>query len=126
MNKKPDRTMLYIAFSVVLLIIAIAVTSFINSKPASETDIRAKASLQTGLTYNGIVNSVDPSTGVLVLESLTPTDNGMALSGTWTVQAPSDVSLSSVSVGSKVQVTVDSQTFNIQAHTMGVKKLEVK
>ena len=118
--------MLYIAFSVVLLIVAIAVTSFINNRPASETDIRAKASLQTGLTYNGIVNSVDPSTGALVLESLTPTDNGMALSGTWTVQAPSDVSLGSVSVGSKVQVTVDSQTFNIQSHTMGVKKIEVK
>ena len=126
MNKKSDRTMLYIAVSVILLVLAIAATSLINSRPASETDIRAKASLQTGLVYDGIVNSINTSSQTVVLESLNPIDNGMALSGNWTIQVPSTVSLSGISIGSKIQITVDSKTFDIQNRTMGVKKIEIK
>ena len=126
MNKKPDRTMLYIAGSIILLVVAIAVTSIINNRPSSEADIRAKASLQTGLTYEAIVNSVDASTGTLVVENLKPTDNGMALSGTWNVTIPSDISLVGVSAGTNIQLTIDSKTFNIQTRTMGAKKVELK
>ena len=126
MNKKPDRTMLYITISIVLLLLAIAATSLINNRPSSEEDIRAKASLQTGLTYEPMVNSVDASTGTLVVENLKPTDNGMALSGTWNVTVPSGTSLAGLSAGTTVQITIDSKTFNIQNHTMGVKKVEIK
>jgi hypothetical protein len=126
MNKKPDRTMLYIAGSVILLVVAIAATSIINNRPSSEADIRAKASLQTGLTYEAIVNSVDASTGTLIVENLKPTDNGMALTGTWSVTMPSDMSLTGITAGTSVQITIDSKTFNIQTHTLGAKKVEVK
>jgi len=125
MNKKPDRTMLYIAGSVILLVVAIAATSYINSRPATEGDIRAKASLQTGLTYEATVNSVDTS-GTLVVENLKPTDNGMALTGTWNVTVPSDTSLAGISAGTNIQLTIDSKTFNIQTRTMGAKKVEIK
>jgi len=118
--------MLYITISIVLLLVAIAATSLINNRPSSEGDIRAKASLQTGLTYEGMVNSVDASTGTLVMENLKPTDNGMALSGTWNVTVPSDTSLAGVSPGTTVLITIDSKTFNIQNHSMGAKKVEVK
>lgn len=126
MDKKPDRTMTYIAVSVALLILAIAVTSVINSRPASEADIRAKASLQAGLVYEGMVNSIDPTTGILAVDNLKPIDNGMALSGVWNIEVPSGISTAGVTSGSKIQITIDSPTFNIQTHTMGVKKLEVK
>jgi|GEM_PF-6682394 len=124
MNKKIDRSMLYIAGSVILLVVAIAATSYINNRPVTEGDIRAKASLQTGLTYEAMVNSVDTSTGTLVLENLKPTDNGMALSGTWNVKVPSDISLTGISTGTTVQITIDSKTFDIQSRTMGAKKVE--
>jgi len=116
--------MLYIAGSVILLVVAIAATSYINNRPVTEGDIRAKASLQTGLTYEAMVNSVDTSTGTLVLENLKPTDNGMALSGTWNVKVPSDISLTGISTGTTVQITIDSKTFDIQSRTMGAKKVE--
>jgi len=126
MNKKPDRTMLYITVSIILLLVAIAATSLINSRPSSEGDIRAKASLQTGLTYEAMVNSVDSSAGTMVVENLKPTDNGMALTGTWNVTISSDTSLAGVSAGATVLITIDSKTFDIQNHTMGAKKVELK
>ena len=126
MNKKPDRSMIYIALSVIFLITAIAVTSVINSRASTQTDVRAKASVQAGVIYEGIVNSIDLATNTFVIESLKPVDNGMILSGIWNVQAPSTVSLSDVSIGVRVQITVDSKSFDIQNHTMSVKKVEVR
>jgi hypothetical protein len=126
MNKKPDHTMVYIAGSVILLVAAIAATSIINNRPSTEADIRAKASLQTGVVYEAIVRSVDAGTGVVTVESLKPKDKGMTLSGIWTVQLPTAVSLSGISTGTNVQITVDSKTFDIQNRTMSAKKVEVK
>jgi len=126
MNKKPDRTMIYIGISVVLLLGAIVATSVINSQPSSEADIRAKASLQAGIVYEGIVNSIDTSGQTLIVESLKPKDGGMALTGIWTVQVPSTLSLSGISIGSDVQLTVDSKTFDIQNHSMQVKNIVAK
>jgi len=123
MNKKPDRTILYIAGSVILLIVAIAATSYINSSASSKTDIRAKASVQTGVVYEGIVNSVDTGAGTLLVESVKPQNGGMALSGTWTVLIPPTVSLGEFSAGMGVLITVDSKKFNIQTHTVEAKNV---
>ena len=119
--------MLYIIGSIILLVIAIAATAFINNRPSSQTDIRAKASLQTGVVYEGIVTSVNASEGILVVENLTPEGNSsMILSGTWNVRIPSNTSLDRISAGVKVQLTVDSKTFDIQNKTMDAKKIEIK
>ena len=118
--------MIYIGISVVLLLGAIVATSVINSQPSSEADIRAKASLQAGIVYEGIVNSIDTSGQTLIVESLKPKDGGMALTGIWTVKVPSTLSLSGISIGSDVQLTVDSKTFDIQNHSMQVKNIVAK
>lgn len=125
MNNKPDRSMLYIAGSVILLGIAIAVTSFINSRPASQIDIRAKASVESGLVYEGIVSSIDAATGTLSVDSLKPIGSGVTLNGTWTVQVPSGIPSNNMSVGAKVRMTVDSKSLNIQSRTMSVKKINI-
>jgi len=126
MNTKPDRSMIYIVVSVVLLIGAIAATSIINSRQSSQTDIRAKASATTGVVYQGIVNAVDLGKGVLMVESLKPEKGGMALSGVWTVTVPSTISLGAFSPGTAVNVTVDSKKFNIQTKTIEAKNVVAK
>jgi hypothetical protein len=126
MNRKVDRTMIYIALSVVFMVIAIAATSFINNRAASGTDIRARASVQTGLEYQGTVVSADPTNRTVSLENLKPVNTGMALAGTWTANIPSDLSMDGLTGGVRVQIIVDSQTFSIQNRSMGVKKIDIK
>jgi len=126
MNKKPDRSMIYIGISVILLMGAIAATSIINSRQSSQTDIRAKASTTTGVVYQGIVNSVDFGKGVLLVESLKPEKGGMALSGVWTVLVPTTVSLGQFSAGTGVNITVDSKKFDIQTKTIEAKNVTAK
>jgi len=108
------------------MIIAIAVTSFINSNANSKTDIRAKASVQTGVVYEAIVNSIDQGAGTLTVESVTPKNGGLALIGTWTVLVPSNIPLDEFSGGMNVLITVDAQKFNIKTHIIEAKNVSAK
>ena len=118
--------MIYIAASVVLMVFAIAATTLINNRNASQTDIRAKASAQAGVVYEGIVNAVDMTTGTLMVESLTPEKGGLPLSGIWTVLVPSTVSIGALSPGTAILVTVDAQKFNMKTHTIEAKNVVAK
>ncbi len=124
MNRKPDRTMLYIAGSVVLLILAIAATSIINSRTANDTDIRARASVQSGLEYEATISTIDFGNRTLTVDALKPLDNNMALAGTWSVQVASDISMEGLSEGARVKLIIDSKEFSIQNRSMGVKKID--
>jgi hypothetical protein len=126
MNKK-TTSLVYIGGSLLLVVVAIAITTILNrtSSPTTQgEDIRAKAGSTNTMQVKGVVSEVDAPGSKLKLDNVTfvSSDNSSNL-GLWTVSAP-QVDLSTLPVGSKVILTIDSATFLISAHTMTATQIK--
>jgi hypothetical protein len=127
MEKKVDRGMVLIGISLLVLIIGITTVFFIDKmKSGGQSDIRAKAGVDTGLKYEGIVASVNTTENSFVLTNVAPYDNPQQKFGQWTVGVPSNQSVSSFAPGTTVIVTVEAKNFDIKTHTMIAKGVETK
>lgn len=118
---------MYLAGSVVLIIVAIAVTAVVNRfrSPDTSADIRTKAGTTTTLQFTGTVTSVDENKGTLEVSNLQFADGSSADgSSTWTVTPPPGVSISSLS-GAKITFTVAPSTFLIATHTVTATQITV-
>ncbi len=110
--------------SVVFILLAVALVSLLNrtSTSAPTSDVRARAGVTKMLRLNGTVSSVDESGGTIVVDNVYFADEsraGEAKSlGTWTVTAPANFNLSSVSPGQTIVMGIDAKTFLADTHTV--------
>jgi hypothetical protein len=126
MEKKKDRSMYFIIGSLGLLFLAVIITSIMNkNQTETPTDIRAKAGADTGVKYEAIIASLEPD-GSIKVENVTPSGNPSQNFGSWTVIPGGTLNMTDISVGTKVILTIDAPTFNIQTHTMQAKAINKK
>jgi len=126
MDKKPDRSLFFIGGSLGLLFLAVVVTSLINkNQSVNSGDIRAKASVDTGLRYEATISSLEGD-GSIKVSSVTPYDNPEKNFGEWTVLPAGTVNMTDITVGTKVILTIDAKTFDVKTHTMQAKAITKK
>lgn len=121
-----NSSWLYIG-SVLLVIVAIAVTAVLDRNKNQQEDIRAKASVTTGQAATAIVSSVNESSGTLLVTSLiigSLSDNTKPNQLTWTITVPGNFNTGSVGQGSRVSLKLIPSTVNIQLRS--ATALEVK
>lgn len=121
MTKKSQGNILLFG-SVILIVIAIAVTALINALnkgQSAPTDIRAKAGVSSAVKVEGMVTDVDTANGTITVDNVQfegNKDNEKNL-GSWTVTPPPGFNLASIASGTRVLVTVDSASFLVSSHT---------
>lgn len=118
MNKKPD-SLVYIMALAGLIVVAIITTSIIGAvkNNDSATDIRAKAGVVNTLKLVGTIESMDTATRILTVLDVQfspESRSGKAVNyGTWKVTAPTAFDILSASPGSKINFTVNSDSFDV-------------
>jgi len=123
MDKKNNTSLILIAISALLILGGIVITTIINNAQSNSTDIRAKASPETGVKYQAVVSEVNQDAGVITVSNVQPYNNPSNNFGQWNVTPPSGFNFASTPAGSEVIITVDSKTFNITTHTMTAKAM---
>lgn len=102
-----------------ILVITILGTSAKNSDGGT-TDIRAKAAVASALKFTGMVTEVDEANNTVTVDNLMFEDAepGSKSLGIWTVTPPANVSVSSLSPGTNVIISVVADTFNAASKTL--------
>lgn len=115
--------MYFIIGSLGLLFLAIVITSIMNkTQTENPADIRAKAGVDTGVKYEALVASLEPD-GSLKVESVIPYGNPSQNFGSWTVFPAGSIDMTGITTGTKIIITVDSPSMDIQTHTMQAKAI---
>ncbi len=111
--------------SVGLIVIAIALVAILDktsSTTTSQTDVRARAATANTLQFNGTVSSVNAGTGKIIVSDLylasvsrsgDPTNLGV-----WTVTAPPNFDVTTISPGANIVIGIDASTFLATSHTL--------
>lgn len=126
--KKKTNTLLFVAVSIGLIIAAVAATAIVNrAKEGAPSDIRAKAGVSATLRVTGTVASVDDVKEIFTLTNFrfASSENGANL-GTWTVTPPPGFSLSSLSPGVGITMTIDPTTMLAESHTVVATQIIVE
>lgn len=127
MNEQKHNNIFFFIGSVLLIIIAIAITTIVEKNASSKdasTDVRARAAVSATLELIGSLSSIDFESNVFILDSVKFPGNDEQSLGTWTVTPPGGFSLSSLTAGKKIRIKVDASTFLATSHT--VRAMEVK
>lgn len=114
--------------SLLLVILAIAVTGFISlsqKKDGQTTDIRARASAVSTLSLKGTVKQVDVKKGMLIVRNLRFTTVDTEDLGEWTITPPPEFDLSKLTPNAKLLIKADSKTFSIPSRTLTAVEITV-
>lgn len=112
--------------SVMFAIMAVGFISLLgSSNNQSQADTRAKAGVVSTLKLTGVVQSVDETKGVIIVNQLQFLDQQGKNLGTWTVTPPQGFNVLSISPGTKVVITVNSTTFMAATHTVTATQITV-
>lgn len=129
-KKQTNNTLLFI--SIGLIFLAILLTAIIGKVTNNEsaTDLRAKAGFSSSLRLEGVVKSVDSSSGTFIVDDVhfiykSRKDSEENL-GSWTVTPPEGFSLGSLAPGSAVILNANPNSFLVSSHTMTAAKIEFK
>lgn len=123
MKTKKDRSLLYIITTLAFVLSGIVLTSIINNR---SSDNRTNASAKQGITATAVVADIKLDTNTLIVDQLVFTSSPTTSLGMWTVTPPQQVSLSSLSPGTTIQLVIDPATMTIPAHTLTAKELRKK
>lgn len=125
MNRK-NNTLLFVGISLILIISAIAATAIISrTKDGGSSDIRAKAGVTTTLRMKAMVATIDETKGTIVVSGLMFSDSQNDL-GSWTVTPPPGLSVSSLSAGQTISLSVDPSSMDVATHTVRATQLIVE
>lgn len=127
MNEKKQNNILFFIGSVLLIIVAIAVSAILQKNTTSQeksSDVRARAGVASSLELTGVLSSIDDISNVFILDNVKFPGSDTQSLGTWTVSPPPKFSLSSLSAGKTVRIKVNAATFLATSHT--VTATEVK
>lgn len=108
------------AGSVGLIILAIALLPLIERvrTTGSSTDVRARAGSTSTLKFTGILSEIDPSNGLIIVSGLHFEDNPNLDLGLWTVSVPPGFSMTTLTPGKKITITVNAKTFVVTSHSL--------
>ena len=129
MKKTGGKGILLFYGSVGFIILAIIFIAILDrTKPASSTDVRAKAAAKSTLEVLATVTAIDSSTNSMTVSNLQFANKGTSDGkvrnlGNWTVTLPQDASSVSFSPGSNVTITVIPSTMNATSHTLTAYKI---
>ena len=122
-TKSSSNSFLYFFGSVMLIVTAIVATSILNrtNNIAGSQDVRARASVTSLMRLSAIVESIDETKGLVIVNGLqftgsTPEALQSAArnsGGAWNVTVSGSVNLGSLGPGSRVELQVSPASFNI-------------
>ncbi|MBI5620246.1 hypothetical protein HY949_00530 [Candidatus Gottesmanbacteria bacterium] len=129
MKKKPvSNSFIYFFGSVLLIITAIIATAILNTtnNSGASQDVRARASVTSLMRMTAVVQSVDETSGVVVVAGLQfsgSTPEGLQnvarnSGGSWSVRVSGSINLASIGPGSRIELQINPSTFNIADHTL--------
>jgi hypothetical protein len=130
-NKINPKTNLLYGISVALILFAIifvAILGKIQNK-GSESDVRARASTNSGVVVEGVIDSVDPTTGIMMVSSVHfPEQDPSKIKsmGNWTITLPTEYDSGSIYNGARVNLMLNPTTFLITQKTATAIKIEVR
>lgn len=121
-NNSGKNSIIFFVGSVFFVLLGILVITILSTRQSNTDtqDVRARAAVSAALKFTGVVNSIDDSSGTLIVDDLQfeNAQEGTKSLGTWTVTPPASFNLSSVSPGSRVTISVVAETFIATSHTM--------
>lgn len=127
--KKRSNPYIYIFGSLLLIIVAIATTSiYSRANENTPEDIRTKAGTTATIKVAGIVSSISETQGFFVVDNLrfSGTASGNKNLGSWTVTPPIDFSVSSLTIGDEVTLTVDPLSLVAQKRTVTATEINIQ
>ncbi len=109
--------------SVILVVLAIPLVSLLSRGGSSgSTDVRARAAVTKTLELRGTVLEIDEAAATLKMENVFLADENrsgdMKNLGTWTVTAPANFNLASISPGQALKMNIDAKTFLVTSHSV--------
>lgn len=114
-----------------LVVMGMITTAIIDRVKSSQSsaDVRAKAGVTNTLKLTGTVESVDESSGTIVVNDVqftTESRSGkVANYGTWTVTPPSTFNLLSANPGASIAFTISADSFNVETHAVVASQISV-
>lgn len=122
-----QNNLLFFVGSVALLIVAIGIIALLQGRATSTEgeDVRARAGATSNLEITGTVSSVDYDNSMFVISNA-KFKNGEQSLGSWTVTPPTGFSLSSLSSGKSVVLSVRPETFDASSHTLSATEVKVQ
>lgn len=126
-KKTTSNSFIYFFGSVLLIITAIIATSMLNNTSnAGSQDVRARASVTSLMRLTAIIESVDETKGLVMVNGLQFTGNtpeglqsvARNTGGTWNVTVSGSVNLAVLSPGTRVELQVNPTTFNITQRSL--------
>jgi len=133
-KKQASNSFLYFFGSVMLIVTAIVATTILN-RTASEKpqDVRARASVTSLMRMTAIVETIDETKGVIVVNGLQfsgSTPEGLQsiarnTGGTWNVTVSGNVNLGTVGPGSRIELQVNPSSFNIAGRTLTAASITI-
>jgi len=133
-KKKTSNSFIYFFGSVLLIVSAIVATSILNTTSnAGSQDVRARASVTSLMRMTAIVETIDETKGVIVVNGLqfsgsTPEglqNIGRNTGGTWNVTVSGNVNLGTVGPGSRIELQVNPSSFNIAGRTLTAASITI-
>ena len=121
-KKTTSNSFVYFFGSVLLIVSAIVATSILNTTSnAGSQDVRARASVTSLMRLSAIVESVDETKGLVIVNGLQftgSTPEGLQSAarntgGAWNVTVSGSVNLGALGPGSRVELQVNPASFNI-------------
>lgn len=128
MNEKKQNNILFFIGSVLLIIVAIAVSAILQKNTTSQeksSDVRARAGVASSLELTGALSSIDESSNVFILDNVKFAGSDTQSLGTWTVSPPPNFSISSLSAAKTVRIKVNAATFLATSHTVTATEVKV-
>ena len=126
-KKTTSNSFIYFFGSVLLIVSAIVATSILNNTSnAGSQDVRARASVTSLMRLTAIVESVDETKGLVIVNGLQftgSTPEGLQsvarnTGGVWNVTVSGSVNLAVLGPGSRVELQVNPTTFNITQRSL--------
>ena len=132
--KRTSNSFIYFFGSVLLIVSAIVATSILNNTSnAGSQDVRARASVTSLMRLTAIVESVDETKGLVIVNGLQftgSTPEGLQsvarnTGGVWNVTVSGSVNLGILGPGTRVELQVNPTTFNITQRSLTAAAITV-
>lgn len=134
-KKTTSNSFIYFFGSVLLIVTAIVATSILNrtNNIAGSQDVRARASVTSLMRMTAIVENIDETKGVIIINGLQfsgSTPEGLQniarnTGGAWDVTVSGNVNLGTIGPGSRAELQVNPTTFNITEHSLTAAAITV-
>jgi hypothetical protein len=124
--KNKSNSMYLIAGSMVMIILAITITTILENRSKQTTDVRARASSTSNLELTGTTESIDLNTGTLTVSRVQFATGNPTDLGTWTVTPPVGFRITDARLGSSLVMKIKADTFLADTHTFTATEIKVQ